>query len=72
MMPDNFYPALTVLGVSSVVFLWARRVDARPADPLNPRMLPWRTIQMAAGCIGFLTLLFLVNLFRTGAPPPRY
>jgi hypothetical protein len=39
---------------------------------LKPRLLPWRTIQIMAGVIGFLALLVLLQLFQKGAPPQRY
>jgi hypothetical protein len=71
-MPHPFYPALAVLSFSAVLFLWARRVDARPADPLNPRLVPWRTIQIMAGVAAFLALLVLLQLFQNGAPRSRY
>lgn len=58
--------------VALAVFLYARRVDARPADPLNPRMIPWRTVQVVSGVAAFLALIFLINLFRVNAPVQRW
>jgi len=63
---------VTALTLAAAVFLWARRIDARPADPLKPRLAPWRTIQIVAGIIGFMALLVLLQLFQAGAPQTRY
>jgi hypothetical protein len=71
-MPFDFYPGLGVMVLALIVFLYARRVDARPTDPLNPRMIPWRTVQVASGVTAFLALIFVINLFRVNAPVQRW
>lgn len=71
-MPYDFYPGLGVMLAALAVYLYARRIDARPADPLNPRLFPWRTIQVFSGVIAFLALIFLINLFRVNAPVQRW
>jgi len=71
-MPYDFYKGLAVLLVSLVLFLIGRRIDARPADPLQPRLLPWRAIQVVSGVAAFLAFIFLINLFRINAPVQRW
>lgn len=34
---------------------------SKPADPLNPRLVPWRTIMVFCG---FGVLVFLIHLLR--------
>lgn len=71
-MPYDFYKGLAVVLVSLVLFLIGRRIDARPADPLQPRLLPWRAIQVVSGVAAFLAFIFLINLFRINAPVQRW
>ena len=43
---------------------------SHPADPLRPRLIPWRTLIIVAGAAAILIAVHLVNLlgFTTGTP----
>ena len=45
----------------------------QPADPLKPRLVPWRLVSVMAGGFALMLLVHLVNLFgvETGARGPR-
>ena len=55
--------AVAVFVTSAALFAYASWVAARPADPLKPRMLPWRTVSVFAGFAAFITLIYLVLAF---------
>jgi hypothetical protein len=54
---------LGVLGGAIALYVLASRHDARPADPLKPRLIPWKLVIIALGFIAFVALIHLVNLF---------
>jgi hypothetical protein len=60
---------LILLAVAAGVFGYGSWVAARPADPLNPRLIPWRPIIIVAGVAGLLLIVHVVNLMGvdTGA-----
>jgi hypothetical protein len=35
-------------------------------------MIPWRTIQIVAGVVGFLALLVMLQLFQNGGRSAQY
>lgn len=56
------------------VFVLASRHASRPADPLRPRLLPWRAILIIAGAACVLSLAHGAALLAPGlfaAPGPR-
>lgn len=63
---------LCVLAASGAVFAFGSWRAAKPADPLNPRLVPWRPIIIFAGAVGLLMIVHLANLvgFQTGAGQP--
>jgi hypothetical protein len=63
---------LIVLAASVGVFAYGSWVAARPADPLNPRLIPWRPIIIFAGVAAILMLVHVVNLLgvETGGQQP--
>jgi amino acid transporter len=65
----NLPVTLTVLCVAVALFAFGSWRSAQPADPLNPRMIPWRPVIIIAGVIALLMLVHLVNLagVSTGA-----
>lgn len=65
----NLPATLTVLAVSVALFAYGSWRSAQPADPLNPRMIPWRPVMIFAGVAALLMLVHLVNLagVETGA-----
>jgi hypothetical protein len=62
---------LTILAISGGMFVFASLHAKRPADPLKPRLLPWRVIIITAGAVSIFMLVHLVNLigFQTGQAP---
>jgi len=54
--------------VSGGAFWLASHRAAQPADPLRPRLVPWRGVIIASGFAAFVALVHLVNLagFTTG------
>lgn len=63
---------LGVMAAAVAGYVLASRHDARPADPLKPRLIPWKLVILALGFIAFLALLHIVNLlgFETGKGGP--
>ena len=62
---------LTILAISGGLFVFASLHAKRPADPLKPRLLPWRAIIITAGAVAIFMLVHLFNLigFQTGQAP---
>jgi uncharacterized membrane-anchored protein len=58
----GWIPTLIILGVSAGVFLLARRIHAREADPLRPRMLDYGLVQLLAMIVVILMLVHVVTL----------
>jgi hypothetical protein len=53
---------LVVLALSVGLYAYGSWRAARPADPLNPRLIPWRPVILTAGVVAILMLVHLVNL----------
>lgn len=53
---------LTALALFGGLFALASRQAAKPADPLKPRLVPWRPIIIIAAFGGLVALVHLVNL----------
>ena len=64
---------LAVLVLAVLLFFYGSWRSAQPADPLKPRLIPWRPILMVSGVVALLMLAHLVNLFgfETGNRPMR-
>ncbi len=65
---------LIVLAACVAIFAFGSWRSTRPADPLKPRMLPWRTIILIAGAVGVFMAVHVVNLLgiETGQQTTRY
>lgn len=52
------------------IFAYGSWRMTKPADPLKPRMIPWRTVIIVVGAASVLIAVHLVNLlgFATGTP----
>ena len=53
---------LAILAVLVGLFAFGSWRSAQPADPLNPRLIPWRPIIIAAGVAGIIMIGRLVSL----------
>ncbi len=64
----SFTATLTILAISGGLFIFASLHAKRPADPLKPRLLPWRPIIIMSGAVVIFMIVHLVNLlgFQTG------
>ena len=51
-----------VLAFAGGLFALASHRAARPADPLKPRLVPWRPIILASGFAALLAIVHLINL----------
>lgn len=58
---DVLASVLIALGLAAAAGLASYRAT-RPADPLRPRILPWRTISLAAGVGSFLFFVHTLSL----------
>jgi multisubunit Na+/H+ antiporter MnhB subunit len=65
----NLTTTLIILALAIGIYAYGSWRAAKPADPLNPRLIPWRPIILIAGLVGLLMVVHLVNLtgFDTGA-----
>lgn len=55
-VPPYITPAAALVGLTAL-YAYASWRAARPADPLKPRLLPWRTLSFTVGVGAFLALL---------------
>lgn len=60
---------LVVLALAAGLFGYGSWRAAQPADPLRPRMIPWRPVIITAGMVGLLMLVHLVNLAGVSTGP---
>jgi hypothetical protein len=58
----NLPVTLTALAVAVAIFVYGSWRAAQPANPLKPRMIPWRPLIIFAGVAALLMLVHLVNL----------
>ena len=54
--------SLAALAAAGGVFWFASHRAAQPADPLKPRLVPWRGVIIASGFAALIALVHLVNL----------
>ena len=59
---------LVILIPAAILFGFGSWKSAQPADPLKPRLIPWRPIMLISGVVALLMLVHLVNTlgFETG------
>lgn len=53
---------LTAIALFGGLFALASHRAAKPADPLNPRLVPWRPIIIISGFAMLVAIVHLVNL----------
>lgn len=63
---------LVLMALLGGLFAYGSWRSSKPADPLKPRMIPWRPIMIASGFATIIMLVHLVNLlgFETGQSRP--
>lgn len=59
----NLTTTLVILALAVATFAYGSWRAAKPADPLNPRLIPWRPVILVAGLVALLMLAHLVNMF---------
>jgi hypothetical protein len=59
---------LAILIPAVILFAYGSWRSALPADPLKPRLIPWRPVMMIAGVVALVMLVHVVNTlgFETG------
>jgi amino acid transporter len=64
----NWTVSIAAMLIFAGFYVLADRWATRPADPLRPRMIPWRLVQIFCGLAAFLAVVHMVNLLgvRTG------
>jgi amino acid transporter len=64
----NWIVSIAALVIFAGFYVLIERHATRPADPLKPRLVPWRLVQILCGLAAFLALVHMVNLLgiRTG------
>jgi hypothetical protein len=69
----EFATTLAAFAVAALLFAFASWRAARPADPLKPRLLPWRSLIIVIGAVALFILVHLLNLagFATGQNQTR-
>ena len=65
-MPNEAVISLIGSTLCAGVFALASRHASRPADPLRPRLLPWRAILIIAGAACVLSLAHGAALLAPG------
>jgi hypothetical protein len=63
-MPPELPLGIGVTVFSVAAFAFASWRDHAPADPLKPRLVPWRTVIVVSGTVAFHGLLYVISLFR--------
>ncbi len=69
-MSSEAFITLVAAGACTGLFLFASARASRPADPLKPRLLPWRAITVTAGAAGFVVMAYLLSLLAPGLTAP--
>ena len=54
---------LAAIALFGGLFALASHRAAKPADPLNPRLVPWRPIIIISGFAMLVAIVHLLNLF---------
>ncbi|MBI1186498.1 MAG: hypothetical protein GC206_04085 [Alphaproteobacteria bacterium] len=62
--PSEFAPPLIVAAAMAGVAVLASWRASRPADPLKPRMIPWRALMILAAGGAIVALAMLAALFN--------
>lgn len=67
-MPQDLPLGLGLIATCVGLYALAVRLGGRAADPLKPRLIPWRTVSVVFG-VGFLfAVLWTLSLFRHELP----
>lgn len=66
----NLTVTLIVLAIVGAVFALASWRGMQPADPLKPRLLPWRAIIVASGALAVFLLVHLLTMLGLKADRP--
>jgi hypothetical protein len=53
---------LIALAITAALFGFAQWRGMQPADPLKPRMVPWRTVIIVSGAVGIFLLVHLATI----------
>ncbi len=61
---------LVIMAVLGAIFAYGSWRAARPADPLKPRMIPWRPIIIITGVALLLMALHLTRLLGVTTEKP--
>lgn len=62
--------SLIVLALAGAVFALGSWRSMQPADPLRPRMVPWRALIIVAGAVAIFVLVHVATLFGLKADRP--
>lgn len=62
----SFAAPLAAFALFAALFGYASWTAARPADPLRPRLAPWRTISVLAGFGAFVALVLVMAALGLG------
>ena len=67
--PMDLTATIAVLAAAAGLFAFGSWRSAQPADPLKPRLIPWRLVIILSGAVGVLMLAHVANLFgiQTGS-----
>jgi hypothetical protein len=60
-----------VLAAAVVLFAYGSWRAAQPADPLRPRVIPWRPLLIACGAVAIFMVVHLLNLLGVQTDQPR-
>ena len=60
---------IAIFCVAAALFAFGSWRSAQPADPLKPRLIPWRPVIIVSGVVCVLMLAHVANLFgiQTGS-----
>lgn len=60
---------IAILVVAAALFAFGSWRSAQPANPLKPRLIPWRLVMILSGAVAILMLAHVANLFgiQTGS-----
>ncbi|MDZ4776033.1 MAG: hypothetical protein SGJ23_04515 [Alphaproteobacteria bacterium] len=54
---------LAILIPAALLFAFGSWKSAQPADPLKPRLIPWRPVMIIAAVVALVMLVHVVNTF---------
>lgn len=68
-MPSEAYAPLAIAACLGAFSIYASWRASRPANPMKPRLLPWRTLFVFGSAVTLIVLAYAVHFLLPNMPP---